>query len=83
MGNAQSNTLHEAAANNDLPKAQALIRDDHKDVNETDKVGHVFKNCSSKGNSEVHMPFFFGTGQPQVSHSLPATSTYSIVQTMG
>jgi hypothetical protein len=43
MGNAQSNTLHEAAANNDLPKAQALIRDDHKDVNETDKVGHVLQ----------------------------------------
>lgn len=38
MGNSQSNTLHEAAANNDLEKAQKFIREEHRDVNEKDKV---------------------------------------------
>lgn len=40
MGNTQSNTLHEAAANNDLEKAQKFIREEHRDVNEKDKVGY-------------------------------------------
>eukprot|EP00884_Botryococcus_braunii_P004252 jgi/Botrbrau1/13828/Bobra.0056s0070.2 len=51
MGNSQSNTLHEAAANNDLEKAQKFIREEHRDVNEKDKNGWAPVHFAAYGGS--------------------------------